>query len=87
MPLASIFSSIINELDLRINEDQLENQILKILIEENLIETRNIRSYNSRTFDYWETSWGKLIKNPSTKDISSKEGKLFRRQSYFSVFL
>jgi hypothetical protein len=80
MPISSIFKSIISELDLKISEDLLESEILKILIEENLIETAKIRTFSSRNFDYWETSWGKLLRNPNTRDISSKEGRLFRRR-------
>ena len=43
-------------------------------------EKKRRRINGMSTSDWWKTSWGQMLLNDNVKDISTREGKEFRRR-------
>lgn len=63
-----------------ISQEELEDHIIRTLIEEDAIPYKRRRRRTEVVADFWSTSWGLLITNPTTNDDSTREGRLFRRR-------
>ena len=63
-----------------LDENTLEDEIIMSLMKEEMLNFKKRRTSKQRTVDYWSTSWGQLITNPATMDLTTTEGKLFRRR-------
>ena len=73
----------INAIDF--TDEKFQIEFIKQWVEENPEvfevdeDVKNTRQRGIK-INYWETEWGKLIRDPSTMDPSSRNGLKFRRR-------
>jgi Plant transposon protein len=78
---SSFYSDILHGYeDFPLDDNFIEDEIIMALMKEDMLNFKKRRTSKQRTVDYWSTSWGELITNPATKDLTTTEGKLFRRR-------